>query len=342
MRLSLCLIGGAAAALAVGAFAAAPPARSSRVAAERRLSVMGTWLSLRVEGSDRASALDASETAVSEIERVETLLSTWRRGGPLDRLNRAAPAEEVPVGSEVAGLLESVLAWRTRTGTAFDPTVLPLVSVWDLRGKGRVPASNEISRALDAIGPGRFFVDASRGVARRLDAAAGIDEGAWGKGYALDRAAAALRKRGVARATLDLGGQVLVLGRARIAIADPRDRARVAASVEFADGSVSTSGNSERALDVGGRRVGHLLDPRTGSPAPDFGSATVAADSAFVADILSTAFFVLGPEEGIALSERLASEGLAHQALFLVVTGGRVRCVASAGWKKQLACGGTS
>jgi thiamine biosynthesis lipoprotein len=339
MRLSLCLSG---AVLLPAAVPLPAPASSSAkpVGIERRLAVMGTSLSVAVEGPDRASALAASEAAVSQIERVEALLSTWKRGGPLDRLNRAAPRKQVAVGREAARLIETVFAWRTRTGRAFDPTVLPLVRAWDLRGEGRVPSAAEVTRTLQAVGSRLFDVDASRGTARRLDAAAGIDEGAWGKGYALDCAAAALRGRGISRATLDLGGQVLVLGRGRVGIADPRDRSRIAASVDLADGSVSTSGNSERAVTVAGRRVGHLLDPRTGSPAPDFGSATVAADSAFVADVLSTAFFVLGPKDGMDLSDRLASEGLPHRALFLVVTGGGVRCVASAGWK-PLACGGT-
>src|SRR5262252_5397460 len=129
------------------------------------------------------------------------LLSTWKEGGPLDRLNRAAPGRDVPIGVETSELLARVFEWRARTGGAFDPTVLPLVRAWDLRGDGRVASPLEIARALEAVGPGHFALDAA-GLARRLDPAAGIDEGAWGKGYALDRAGAALRERGVRRATL--------------------------------------------------------------------------------------------------------------------------------------------
>jgi thiamine biosynthesis lipoprotein len=302
---------------------------------------MGTWLSVSVEAESRSSALEAGEAAVREVERIDRLLSTWKEGGPLDRLNRSAPGRDVPIGAETAELLARVFAWRERTGGAFDPTVLPLVRAWDLRGDGRAAAPSEVARALEAVGPGHFALDAA-GLARRLDPAAGIDEGAWGKGYALDRAAAVLRNRGARSATLDLGGQVLLLGRGSIAVSDPRDRSRIAASVEVSDASVSTSGNSERARVAGGRRIGHLLDPRTGSPAPDFGSATVAAESAFVADILSTAFFVLGPEEGMALSRRLSCEGLAHEALFLVVSDAGVRCVASDGWRRHPVCGGHS
>ncbi len=290
---------------------------------------MGTVLSIRVAGVDRASALASSEAAVLEIARVEDLLSTWKPGGPLDRLNGARPGERVALGAETAAVLADVFRWCELTEGAFDPTVLPLVRAWDLRGRGRVPEPADLSRALAATGRGRFWLDSATGESRRLSAEAGIDEGAWGKGYALDRAADALRKAGTRRALLDLGGQVLAVGEADVAIADPRHRARAAVSLHIADASISTSGNSERGLSVAGRRIGHLLDPHTGAPAQDFGSATAVAASGLTADVLSTAFFVLGPERGLALSERLRRNGFENQVLFLVVAGDRVKAIAS-------------
>jgi thiamine biosynthesis lipoprotein len=285
---------------------------------------MGTSLEISVEGADRAAALDASERAVREIEAAEQKLTTWRPGGPVERVNAARPGEAVPVGAEVAALLAAVLDWSERTERAFDPTVLPLVRAWDLRGRGRFPDAAAVARALAATGGGHFRIDAARGEVRRLSPEAGFDEGAWGKGYALDRAAGALRRTGARRALIDLGGQVLAVGRAAVGVADPRDRERMAASLAVADESVSTSGNSERGLTVGGRRIGHLLDPRTGRPAPDFGSVTVLAPSGLVADILSTAFFVLGPERGLELSGMLRRRGFENRALFLVVAGDRL------------------
>jgi len=288
---------------------------------ERRLVTMGTVLAISVSGPDRATALAASEAAAREIERVEALLSTWKEGGPLARLNSARPGQPVAIGQETARVLAQVLAWSQRTGRAFDPTVLPLAKAWDLRGRGRIPSADELLRARSAVGPDRFRTDPVEASAVRLDAAAGIDEGAWGKGYALDRAMAAAAGAGATDAVLDLGGQVLVRGRESVAIADPRHRDRVAARVIVENASLSTSGNSERARTVGRRRVGHLLDPRTGAPAPDFGSATVRAPSGLTADVLSTAFFVLGPRRGLELSESLRRQGIANEALFLVAQG---------------------
>ena len=303
---------------------------------ERRLASMGTILELRVAALDRPSALAASEAAVREIERVDRLLSTWRRGGPLDRLNRARPQESVGLGRETAALLAEIEVWSGRTGGAFDPTVLPLVRAWGLRGAGRIPSAAERERALAATGWRHFALDSEIAEATRSSTDAGIDEGAWGKGYALDAAAGALKRSGVREAVLDLGGQVFVLGSAPATIAHPRRRDLPALSLVLSDASLSTSGNSERARTVGGVRIGHLLDPRTGRPAPDFGSATALAPSGLVADILSTAFFVLGPEKGLALSEKLRRDGFPNEALFLVIRGGRLEALASPGLSFQL------
>src|SRR5262249_20676860 len=156
LRLSLCLI-------MVGATHAA----GSAELAERRPIALGTGLNLRVGGQDRAAALEAGEGAAGEVARVEELLSTWKTGGPLDRLNHSRPKEPVEVGTEVAGLLHEILMWSSRTEGAFDPTVAPLVRLWDLRGSGRVPSRSEIKHALLSVGPDKISVDAARGRAFR-------------------------------------------------------------------------------------------------------------------------------------------------------------------------------
>lgn len=294
---------------------------------------MGTVLAVAVAAPTRDAGLDASERAIREIQRVEDLLTTWR-DSPLSRLDAAPVGAEAPLDEELAGLLATTFAWSARTDRAFDPTVMPLVRAWDLRGAGRIPSPEELSAAHGATGTGhfRFAVD-GRSVAR-LDARAGIEEGAWGKGYALDRAAERL---GDAGAFIDLGGQVLARGQDdagrdwSVGIADPRRRDRPVLALRLSNASASTSGDSERSRFVAGRRIGHLLDPRTGEPAEDFGSVTVIAPSALDADILSTAFFVLGPDAGLALSERLRREGVPNEALFLVVRGDALEARCSPG-----------
>ena len=332
---------GTAAAAALLAFSASPAnaAQPGLPPAERRVALMGTTLQIAVRMPRRDDALAASERAIAEIRRVEDLLTTWR-DSPLARLNGAPVGVDFAIDSELSAILSTVFAWSSRTDGAFDPTVAPLVAAWGLRGTGRIPSPGELEAALRATGPNRFRLDPGRASAVRLDAGAGIDEGAWGKGYALDRAGERLRAAGALDALLDFGGQILALGRGvdgrgwTAEVSHPRHRERPVAVLSFSDLSLSTSGNSERALEVRGRRIGHLLDPHRGEPAPDFGAVTVAAPSALVADILSTAFFVLGPTRGLELSELLRREGVPQETLFLLDNDAGLRALASPGFSR--------
>ena len=115
----------------------------------------------------------------------------------------------------------------------------------------------------------------------------GYEAGAFGKGYALDRMLALTE----GEAMIDFGGQLIVRGKREVAIADPRDRARPLLALTIENASLSTSGNSEQP--------GHIFDPRTGQSVRRGGSVSVIADDATTADILSTALFVMGDEEGL-------------------------------------------
>lgn len=285
----------------------------------RHLAAMGTALALTVSAPTRERALEASEAAVHAVEAAERLLSTWRADTPLARLNAAAPGVPAPVSPELFALLKRVFEWEKTTDGAFDPAVLPLVTAWGLRSGGCIPDTTSLARARAASRAALFTFEESSSSVSRWDASSGIDEGAWGKGWALDRAAEALRAGGASSFVLDLGGQLLASGEeVTVGVAHPRDRTRTVATLRLRNASASTSGNSERGLVVSGRRVGHLLDPRTGKPAPDFGSATVVAKDGLTADILSTAFFVLGPKDGMAMSEHLRASGTPHEALFFL------------------------
>jgi FAD:protein FMN transferase len=322
LRLSLKLFIGLMLA-SFGTVAAAAPVRGAVV--ERRLLAMGTSLELTVRAGSRSEALTASEAAVREVARVEALLTTWRGGGELDCVNHWRAGVPVSISPELYRLLRQVLGWQQRTRGAFDPAIGPLVKAWGLRGGGRIPAKAELDRAREASRPGAFRLSGRCCRLTRSADASLFEEGAWGKGYALDRARQVLEGMGIDGALVDLGGQLLALGRppegqkGSAGIADPRERARPVVRVRFDTGSLSTSGDSERSLEVSGQQVGHLLDPRTGRPAADFGSATVWSPSALAADVLSTAMFVLGPEEGMNLSEHLARAGIRNEVLFLVV-----------------------
>jgi thiamine biosynthesis lipoprotein len=282
------------------ACAGTPTVREGRV--ERRVMLMGTSLEIEVEAPDRAAALAASEEAVAALAAAEARLSTWRPDTELARLNRAPVGERVPLSPHLAAELAATRRWWRETGGAFDPAVGPLVKAWGLREGGRLPSPAERAAAVAATGMDGLRLE--NGVAVRERAGLMLEEGAWGKGAGLGDAVAALAADpAVSRATLDLGGQVALFSRRRagaapwrVPVADPWQRDRVVAELTVDGGSVSTSGNSEHGITAGGRRLGHILDPRSGEPAPDFGSLTVWAADPLTADCLSTGLYVMGPE----------------------------------------------
>lgn len=286
---------------------------------------MGTWLRAEVEDDSRSAASEALEAAVSAVERMDALLGTWDPATPMSRANQAPVGVPVAVPAEVAALLAEAEAWAVRTGRAFDPSVGALVDAWALRSGGRVPSPAEISLALTRVGPQAISVDVARSTVTRTVDVAWVDTGGFGKGAALRAAADTLRARGVRRALLDLGGQVLAsaaLGERdwEVAVAHPRQRQDTAAVLVLRDVSAATSGNSERGLLVAGREVGHILDPRSGEAVPWWGSVTVVSADPLEADVLSTALYVMGPEAGMAWALDLPDVGV----LFLVEVGGEL------------------
>lgn len=265
------------------------------VAVERSAYLMGTLLRVEARGSDRGCTVAATEAALDEIARLESVLSSWRPDSEVGRLNRAVPGVRVALSPELTGLLAEATSWHERTDGAFDPAVGALIEAWDLRGAGRLPSPSELESARRSSGLARLTLSA--GVAARPDTAWWLDTGAFGKGAALRSAAAVLRAHGVADAVLDFGGQLLVLGGPHeVAVADPRARSEAMPQrLRLTGASISTTSSSERHVAVAGARYGHVLDPRNGRPVAAWGSVSVVAADALVADALSTALFVLGP-----------------------------------------------
>jgi thiamine biosynthesis lipoprotein len=305
----------------------APQADTADVWVERRTYLMGTVLEAGIEAPSRAAGVAVLEEVFGEIRRLEGVLSSWTPESEIGRLNAAAPCEAVEVTLELWELLREAADWSERTGGAFDPAVGALVDAWDLRGDGRVPDAEALAAALRSSGMARYRVASDGPEVSRLRADAWLDTGGFGKGTALRAAATVLHARGIDVAYLDFGGQVLALGSPagesagwEIGVAHPTRRQETVTAIRLHAGSVATSSQSERFVEMDGRRFGHVLDPRTGMPVTGGASVTVVAGDPLVADILATALLVMGPEEG----GRWAAERDDVGVLFLVEEGDAV------------------
>jgi FAD:protein FMN transferase len=300
---------------------------------EREVYLMGTRARLVAYAANRDAGLATLNTALRTLEATEAELSTWRAESAISRLNRSAVGKPWTASASLCEMFGEVYRWRDATQAAFDPAIGALTIAWGIHDSGRIPSSEEIAAALTRSGLNRLLFDRTACTLTRTTDVT-LDVGAFGKGEALDRAAAVLGTRSW---MIDLGGQVSVGGSPperhgwAIDIAHPANREQRFLQVHARGGSLSTSGGSERDQIVNGKRVAHHLDPRTGRPAPFAGSVTVWHERGLVADMLSTALYVMGAKDGLAWAE---AHGLS--ALFLIMDGGKVQARTTTAFQRDL------
>lgn len=275
--------------------------------------MMDTNVELVFSAAGSREAAGAQEAAFMEMARLEALLSRSLQESDILRLNRRAGAgSPAAVSPETITVVESALEYSALTGGAFDITVAPLLDLWGFLGRQfRVPAQEEIESALPLVDYTLLRVDRERGELYLPRAGMAVDLGGIAKGYIVDRGLEILAEAGIKHAFLNAGGDIALLGSRpdgtpwRIGVQHPREKEKLLAVLSLTGGAVVTSGDYERAFQADGRRYHHILDPETGFPVYSLASVTVIAPTAMTADALSTAIFVLGPERGLALVEKL-------------------------------------
>jgi thiamine biosynthesis lipoprotein len=292
-------------ALGVGAFvvAAAPFLRRRGARLVRRtVPVMGTIAELGVVHDDAVAGHAAIDAAIAELRRVEWMMSRYSPTSDVGRANRLAARDAVDVSPATVAVLEAAIAWAIASDGVFDPCIGRAVELWDVEHRTAPPPTGDVRRlagrrlyrALDLDGGTRPRV-------RLTDRDAAIDLGGIAKGYAVDRAADALRHRGIARGIVNVGGDLYAIGRSedgdpwRVGIRSAADPGTLTGTLDVADAAVATSGDYERFFEYRGHRYHHLLDPETAAPRVAAAhSVTIRAASCLAADAAATAVFGLG------------------------------------------------
>ncbi len=268
----------------------------------RELYTFGTQVRLELRGLDvrpANAALDAAETA----------LNRWNRDwyawgdGELGQLNAAlASATRANVSTELGTLLGRADALRQRSGGHFDPTLGRLVNAWGFAGEpaddAAIPKRQMLAEAVARVD---YAVAIGAPEATVSVAAPGVvfDLGGVAKGAALEALRDEFRRRGVDRAIVDLGGDVLVLNPSgaapvRIGIQNPRARGAIAYLVAYDGEAIVTSGDYARFRRHNERRIHHIIDPSTREPGTDVAAVTVASADPLLADAAATALMVAG------------------------------------------------
>lgn len=276
---------------------------------------MATRFEFVLYGENPISLRAAGEEAIEEIHRLEAQLSLYKPSSEIAHVNAHAAREPVRVTPGVFALLEHAQKLSAETFDAFDITIAPLVRCWGfMGGTGRIPSEQELAEARSKVGMRLVQLNRADFTVRFATSGVMLDLGAIGKGYAIDRATEILREAGVTSALLHSGtSTVSAIGNPpgedawKIAIADPANQSSSSSispgssslpllpTISLKDESLSVSAVWGKSFQTDGRTLGHVLDPRTGTPVTGAVLAVVVLASATETDALSTALLTLGP-----------------------------------------------
>ncbi|MBN2028881.1 FAD:protein FMN transferase [bacterium] len=251
------------------------------------------------------------------MEEMEIKMSTYMDSSDVSRINSASGQRHVQVSPDVVQLLKTSIMVSENSEGLFDVTIGVIKNLWKFDSDlPVVPDPSLIEAMLPLVNYQEIQIEGDSVMLKR--ASMQLDLGAIAKGYIIDRGIEILNKNGVKAGIIDAGGDLRIVGSHptrktwRIGIRDPRgENGELYGVFETNAISVATSGDYERYFIQDGITYHHILDPRTGYPANACVSVTIAAEQAAIADAYATTVFVLGPERGMALIERMPGiEGL--------------------------------
>jgi len=281
---------------------------------ERARVSMGSELRVSVSTADSTGAAKAIDAVFTEFDRLEALMSVWKPGSDIERINAAAGDHPVPATVEVRSVLRTAAQISEWTSGKFDVTFGVLSGLWrfDHDQDNQLPDMTEVRRLLPLIDYRSLVTDDADGTVFLKKKGMRVNLGGIGKGYAIDRGVEILRRSGFSNFMIQAGGDLFVSGLKdgrpwRVGIQDPRGAAgKIFAAIDLTDSTFSTSGDYERSFVRDGHRYHHIIDPGTGEPSQaGCRSVTILTTTAVMADGLSTGVFLLGPERGMALVQRL-------------------------------------
>jgi FAD:protein FMN transferase len=288
--------------------------------------------------ADDTTAAQAAREAFSRFHDLNALLSDYDPASELRRLcDTSSEGKPVRVSDDLWRVLVRALDLSQQSEGAFDVTVGPVILLWrNARRTKELPSPKSVHAALSRVGHQWVRLHPQQQAVELLRPKMRLDLGGIAKGYAVDEAMRALRKRGITRMMVEAGGNI-GLGEPppdrpgwRIGVAPPDAHSPARQYLWLSRVAISTSGDLWQYAVIGGVRYSHLIDPRTGMALVDHSSVTVVGPSGLSTDGLSTAVAILGPEKGLKLIENTPDAA----ALIVRVVDGKERTYQSRKWKE--------
>ena len=278
----------------------------SQTVYKRTLLLMGSRFDITVVANDSVQGNSYIDMAVKEITRIEKLISSWDPASQTSAINKNAGIGSVTVDPELFGLIERSIGLSKLTDGAFDISYASMDKIWKFDGSmDQIPSEEAIQQSVRKIGYQNIILNKKESSVFLKLPGMKIGFGAIGKGYAADKAKALLMEKGVPAGIVNASGDMNTWGKQpngedwKIALTYPLNKNKVFAILPLNEGAVVTSGDYEKYVTFNGKRYAHIINPKTGWPAPGTISVTVFAPKAELADALATSVFVMGIETGL-------------------------------------------
>jgi thiamine biosynthesis lipoprotein len=271
---------------------------------------MASAFKIVLYSTDEATARRASRAAYQRIADLNAILSDYDPESELSRLARSAGGPGVPVSADLFEVLDASKRIFDRSEGAFDVTIAPVGRLWRrARRDHKLPDPGKLAEARVLVGSDKMVLDQTARTVRLEKPGMKLDAGGIAKGYAAQAALEVLRASGVSRALVAGAGDIVVgdpppdASGWTIAIAplSPGEACPVPGGLLLANAAVSTAGDAEQYVVLGGRRYSHIINPKTGLGVEDRASVTVVARDGATADALETTVYIMGPERGLKL-----------------------------------------
>ena len=283
---------------------AAAPVKETRL-------LLDTAIEITAYGKDAKTGI---AKAFGEYERIQRIADRFQPDSDISRVNRAAGGAPVLVDPLLIEMIEAVREQPQAVRDLVKVTIGPAADAWQIRDvdNWQPPARAAAVAAMALVDDAAIEIDHAASTVRLMRPGMSLDVGAVAKGYATDKAIAAMQAAGIQHALVNAGGNVHALGNRpdgtpwRVGLQHPRTKDKLSGIISLQDGeNLQTSGDYQRYVIYQGKRYAHILDPRTGSPTDnDLSSATIVSKRSTLGDILSTTVFVAGQAAGQEILQR--------------------------------------
>jgi thiamine biosynthesis lipoprotein len=272
---------------------------------------MGSVFELVVLENDSVIAQQHFQKAITEIERIENLISEWRPHTQISHVNQNAGIGPVKVDLEVFELTQRAIKYSQLTDGAFDISIAALDRVWVFDGSmEEAPLKESIQQSIQNVGYQYVSLDSLNSTIFLQKKGMKIGFGSIGKGYAADKGRELLQSIGVKGGIVNASGDLSAWGTQpngkpwKVGVTNPFKAHKMLEVLKLKNGSVATSGSNEKFAEIDGKRYSHIINPKTGWPSEGLISVTVSGSSAEFANFLSTSIMVLGKKEGRKLMSK--------------------------------------